>query len=132
MKEGLKMKTFKELGLSEDILETLAKRGFEEPTPIQEKTIPALLRGDKDVVGQAQTGTGKTAAFGLPMIEILSEQATVVQALVLAPTRELAIQVAEEINSLKGNKKLKVVPIYGGQSMDRQLRSLKQGVDIDD
>ena len=124
------MKSFNELGLSANILETLEKRGFEEPTPIQEQTIPAILKGNKDIVGQAQTGTGKTAAFGLPMIELLSDRSDAIQALVLAPTRELAIQVAEEINSLKGNKQLQVVPIYGGQSIALQLKSLRKGVDI--
>lgn len=124
------IKSFEELGLSEDTLKVLKKKGFEEPTPIQVQTIPAILEGTKDVVGQAQTGTGKTAAFGLPMIELLRERAKRVQALVLAPTRELAIQVAEEINSLKGKKKLSIIPVYGGQSIELQLRSLKKGVDI--
>jgi ATP-dependent RNA helicase DeaD len=124
------MKLFKELGLSEGTLKVLKKKGFEEPTPIQVKTIPAILEGDKDVVGQAQTGTGKTAAFGLPMIELLPERSNKVQALILTPTRELAIQVAEEINSLKGKKKLNIIPIYGGQSIELQLRSLRKGVDI--
>ena len=123
------MQSFEELGLSEDTLKALKKKGFEEPTPIQIKTIPALLHGDKDIVGQAQTGTGKTAAFGLPMIELLEKTKTV-QAIVLTPTRELAVQVAEEINSLRGKKKLSIIPIYGGQSIDMQLRSLKKGVDI--
>ncbi len=124
------MKSFEELGLSEETLKVLKKKGFEEPTPIQEKTIPAILEGENDVVGQAQTGTGKTAAFGLPMIEILPERSKRVKALVLTPTRELAIQVAEEINSLKGKKKLSIIPVYGGQSIELQLRSLKKGVDI--
>ena len=124
------MKSFKDLGLSERTLDVLKRRGFEMPTPIQEKTIPVMLQGNKDIVGQAQTGTGKTAAFGLPIIEMLPENAQFVQALVLTPTRELAIQVAEEIHSLKGNKNLTVVPIYGGQSIGLQLKSLRRGVDI--
>ncbi len=124
------MKSFEELGLSERTLNVLKLKGFEQPTPIQEKAIPAMLAGNKDIVGQAQTGTGKTAAFGLPIIEMLPENSHSVQALVLTPTRELAIQVAEEINSLKGNKKLTVVPIYGGQAIGLQLRSLRKGVDI--
>lgn len=124
------MESFESLGLSEKTLKILKRKGFEEPTPIQKKTIPAILAGEKDVVGQAQTGTGKTAAFGLPIIELLAEEATTVQALVLTPTRELAIQVAEEINSLKGKRKLSIVPIYGGQSIDLQLRSLQKGVDL--
>ena len=124
------MKSFEELGLSKESLEVLKNKGFEIPTPIQEQVIPCVLRTDKDIVGQAQTGTGKTAAFGLPIIELLEERAHAVKALVLTPTRELAIQVAEEINSLKGNKRLNVIPIYGGQSIELQLRSLRRGVDI--
>ncbi len=124
------MGSFEKLGLSNEALEVIRQKGFETPTPIQEKTIPALLLGKKDIVGQAQTGTGKTAAFGLPLIQLLMERSKHVQVLVLAPTRELAIQVAEEINSLKGRKKISVVPIYGGQSIILQLRSLQRGVDI--
>ena len=124
------MKSFEDLGLSPDTLKTLQRKGFETPTPIQAKTIPAMLTGEKDLVGQAQTGTGKTAAFGLPIIEMIEERSRTVQALVLTPTRELAIQVAEEIHSLKGKKRLSIVPIYGGQSISLQLRHLKKGVDI--
>jgi ATP-dependent RNA helicase DeaD len=124
------MESFEHLGLSERTLKILKKKGFEEPTPIQTKTIPSILQGDRDIVGQAQTGTGKTAAFGLPIIELLPEKSKAVRALVLTPTRELAIQVAEEIHSLKGKKKLNIVPIYGGQSIDLQLRSLKKGIDV--
>lgn len=124
------MKSFKNLGLSQKTLDVLVKRGFEEPTPIQEKVIPAILLGNKDIVGQAQTGTGKTAAFGLPIIELLSESSKTVGALILTPTRELAIQVAEEISSVKGNKNISVVPIYGGQSIGLQLRLLQKGVDV--
>jgi ATP-dependent RNA helicase DeaD len=124
------MERFKKLGLSDEIIDVLVKKGFEKPTPIQEQTIPAILCGTRDVIGQAQTGTGKTAAFGLPIIELIKESSRTVQALVLTPTRELAIQVAEEMHSLKGKKKLSIVPIYGGQSIDLQLRQLKKGVDI--
>lgn len=124
------MESFENLGLSEETLKVIKLKGFEEPTPIQVKTIPAILSGNKDIVGQAKTGTGKTAAFGLPMIELLQERSKTVQSLILTPTRELAIQVAEEINSLKGKKRLSIVPIYGGQSIDLQFRSLKKGVDI--
>jgi ATP-dependent RNA helicase DeaD len=124
------METFESLGLSEGTLKIIKQKGFEEPTPIQVNVIPAILQGTRDVVGQAQTGTGKTAAFGLPMIELMPEKSKTVQALVLTPTRELAIQVAEEINSLKGKKKLSIIPVYGGQSIELQLRSLKKGVDI--
>jgi len=82
----------------------LSKKGFEEPTPIQELVIPRLLSGTQDIVGQAQTGTGKTAAFGLPLIELLDDKSPFVEAIVLTPTRELALQVAEEMNSLKGKR----------------------------
>ncbi|BBE30270.1 RNA helicase [Tepiditoga spiralis] len=124
------MSKFEDLGLSETTLKALKKKGFEEPTPIQEKTIPVLLKGEVDLIGQAQTGTGKTAAFGLPLIEKLTPGAKHVQALILAPTRELAVQVAEEINSLKGRSKLSILPIYGGASIERQLNALRRGVDI--
>ncbi len=121
---------FRELGISEPTLKALAKKGFEEPSPIQALTIPVLMAGDQDVVAQAQTGTGKTAAFGIPIIEKLERKAKHVQALILAPTRELAVQIAEEMNSLKGNKALEIMPIYGGQSIELQTRRLRQGVDI--
>jgi ATP-dependent RNA helicase DeaD len=124
------MENFNKLGLSSNTIDALRKKGYEEPTPIQEKIIPLLLSGEKDVIGQAQTGTGKTAAFGLPLIEKLSAKNRNVQAIILTPTRELAIQVAEEINSLKGKKKICVAPIYGGQSIEVQLRKLKKGVQI--
>ena len=103
-------KTFEELGLSADTLAALQQKGFSEPSPIQAQTIPLLLAGDTDVVGQAQTGTGKTAAFGLPLIELLDDNNNKVQSLILAPTRELAIQIAEEINSFRGGKKLFELP----------------------
>ena len=124
------MGSFEKLGLSQEALKVLKHKGFEAPTSIQEKIIPKILNEKKDVIGQAQTGTGKTAAFGLPILELLSEKSKDVQVLVLAPTRELAIQVAEEIHSLKGKKKISVAPIYGGQSIDLQFRSLRKGVDI--
>lgn len=121
---------FKKLGLSQNCLEALEKKGFEEPTLIQEKIIPLFLGKDIDLIGQAQTGTGKTAAFGLPLIEKLKAGSRYPQALILAPTRELALQVAQEINSLKGNKNLQIAAVYGGQSIEEQLRRLHRGVDI--
>ncbi len=125
-----KLAKFKELGISEITLKALKKKGYEEPTPIQEKTIPVLLKGDLDIIGQAQTGTGKTAAFGIPIIERIQERSKTVQALILAPTRELAIQVSEEMNTLKGTRNLHIIPVYGGQSIDQQLTRLKKGVDV--
>jgi ATP-dependent RNA helicase DeaD len=121
---------FKNLGLSDAILKELQKKGFEEPTEIQEKVIPVLMTSNSDIIGQAQTGTGKTAAFGLPLIEKIEKKNNAVQALVLTPTRELAIQVSEEINSFKGKKKFRIIPIYGGQSITEQLRRLQSGVDV--
>lgn len=115
---------FKQLGLSKDILQALEQMGFEEPTPIQRETIPYALAGE-DVIGQAQTGTGKTAAFGIPMLEKLSRDKRSIQGLVIAPTRELAIQVAEEINRLGRKKNIQALPVYGGQQMGRQIRALK-------
>ena len=123
-------KTFNDLGLSTQVLEAINKKGFEEPTAIQSMTIPVMLRDDTNIIAQAQTGTGKTAAFGLPLIEMINTDTTTVQALILVPTRELAIQVSEEINSLRGSTGIKVVPIYGGQSIDEQFRRLKKGVQI--
>ncbi|MGE4423563.1 MAG: DEAD/DEAH box helicase [Pseudodesulfovibrio sp.] len=124
------MTSFKELGLSGSTLDALESKGFTAPTPIQALTIPKLLSGDRDIVGQAQTGTGKTAAFGLPVIEAAVEGAHHVQSLILAPTRELAIQVAEEIDSLKGGKRIRVLPVYGGQAIHMQLKALRRGVDV--
>ncbi|BBO17659.1 ATP-dependent RNA helicase [Candidatus Brocadia pituitae] len=125
-----KLEKFRTLGLSENTLQALEKKGFEEPTPIQQKTIPILLKGEVDIIGQAQTGTGKTAAFGLPILERIPEKSKTVQTLILVPTRELAIQVSEELNSFKGDKILQIVPIYGGQSMEEQLRRLRKGIDV--
>ncbi len=122
--------SFEDLGLSPEMLSAIKKKGFEEPTPIQKMTIPVMLRDDTNIIAQAQTGTGKTAAFGLPLIEMIETKAKSVQALILVPTRELAIQVSEEILSLRGRKNITIAPIYGGQSIDQQLRRLKKGIHI--
>lgn len=121
---------FKNLGLSDETIMALKEKGFEEPTKIQEECIPLLLQDNRDVIGQAQTGTGKTAAFGLPILEIVDPSEKAVQALILAPTRELAIQVADEITSFKGNRRIDVTSIYGGASIDVQLRRLRKGVHV--
>ena len=120
---------FKMLGLSDDTLEALREKGFTTPTEIQKLCIPLLLEEGTEVIGQAQTGTGKTAAFGLPIIETLDGDGSL-GALILCPTRELAIQVAEEIRSLEGRKKLVVEPVYGGASIENQIKKLKKGVDV--
>jgi len=123
------MTTFQELWIWEKTLAALDKKWFITPSPIQAQVIPLLLQGEKNVIGQAATGTGKTAAFGIPLIEKLTPGGKV-QALILAPTRELATQIAEEIDSLQGNKWLKVMAIYGKQSYEIQHRALKRGIDI--
>ncbi len=121
---------FADLGLSEQTLKAIERKGFTAPTPIQAACIPLLLKNKVDVIGQAQTGTGKTATFGLPILEIVESNDPVVQALILAPTRELAMQDAEEINSLKGEKHIHVTAIYGGASYSQQFRDLKNGCQV--
>ena len=128
--EEIKTTTFESLGLGERTLKAVKAKGFEEPSEIQAACIPLLLKEGTEVVGQAQTGTGKTAAFALPILETVDEEKKSVQALILTPTRELALQVSEEINSLKGDRKTEVTPIYGGASMEIQLRKHKRGVQI--
>lgn len=119
--------TFNDLNLSSDIKKAIEHMGFLHPTPIQIQAIPHILEG-KDIIGQAETGTGKTAAFGIPALEMVDITQKRVQVLVLCPTRELANQVAEEINLLSRYKDIKVQSIYGGQSIERQIRTLKKGV----
>ena len=126
----LNLTKFRELGLSESMIESLRQKGFEEPTPIQAKTIPHIIKNQKDLIGKAQTGTGKTAAFGIPIIENIVPDSGKIQALILAPTRELAIQVSEELNSFCGKNHTKVIAIYGGQPIERQIQRLRRGVDI--
>ena len=115
---------FKELGLAPKLLSAVERAGFEEATPIQSETIPLALAG-KDVIGQAQTGTGKTAAFGLPMLNKIDADNRVIQGLVIAPTRELAIQTQEELFRLGRDKKIRVQAVYGGADIGRQIRGLK-------
>ena len=115
---------FTELNLSPELLASVERAGFEEATPIQSETIPLALEG-KDVIGQAQTGTGKTAAFGLPMLEKIDPQLRQIQGLVIAPTRELAIQTQEELHRLGRDKKIRVSAVYGGADIGRQIRQLK-------
>jgi len=122
--------SFESLGLSEKTLALLKKKGFEEPTPIQALAIPLLLTGERDLVARARTGTGKTAAFGLPLVERLSEPSPHVRALVLVPTRELAIQVHAEVASLRHGAHPRTVAVYGGQAISLQMRSLERGVDV--
>ncbi len=122
--------SFSDFGLSEKILKAINELGYETPSPIQERTIPLILEG-RDIIGQAQTGTGKTAAFALPMLEKIDPKSKKVQALVLTPTRELAIQVAEAIHSYsKHVGRINILPVYGGQSITQQIRHLRKGVQI--
>jgi len=122
--------TFKELNLPTPLLQALEKVGYEKPSPIQAQAIPLLLQGH-DLLGQAQTGTGKTAAFALPMLANIDPEESFTQLLVLAPTRELAIQVAEAFQVYASfSKKIRVLPVYGGQSYDNQIRQLKRGVQV--
>ena len=120
---------FGELGLSNSLLKAIKRSGYEEATPIQEQTIPMVLNGD-DVIGQAQTGTGKTAAFGLPILEHIDPQNSAIQALIISPTRELAIQTQEELYRLGKDKRAKVQVVYGGADIRRQIKSLKHQPEI--
>ncbi|WP_101359416.1 DEAD/DEAH box helicase [Raineya orbicola] len=123
------MMKFTELNLSESLLKAVADMGFTEPSPIQKEAIPLALQG-KDIVGMAQTGTGKTAAFAIPSLEKINEKSKNPQVLVLCPTRELALQVSEEFEKLAKYKKIRVVTLYGGDPIDRQIRALKAGVQV--
>lgn len=121
---------FSDLNLSREVLQAIDDMGFESPSEVQEATIPLILEG-RDVLAQAQTGTGKTASFGIPMIEGIEDKRHDLQGLVLVPTRELARQVSDELKKLAKYKKfIKIVPIYGGADMSKQLRDLKKGADI--
>src|SRR5512145_1119003 len=121
---------FEGLEISRELLKAVEAMGFEEMTPIQAAAIPAVLKG-KDIIGQAQTGTGKTLAFGLPILESIYPKTKTCQAIILCPTRELAIQVAEELKSLlKFKRDVTVLAVYGGQPIDRQIRILKSGAHI--
>lgn len=126
----MKTTTFEDLDLSHALMKAVEDLGFEETTPIQAKAITHIMEGE-DVIGQAQTGTGKTAAFGIPILEKINPKERRPQALILCPTRELAIQVAEELKRLATYKKrIHTIPIYGGQPIERQIRSLKKGVHV--
>jgi len=119
------LKTFAEFGLEPKVLQAITELGFEESTPIQDKAIPIAMAG-QDLIGQAQTGTGKTAAFGIPLINKIPTSEERIVALIMTPTRELAIQVADEIGKLTKYKGLRSLPIYGGQEIGRQIRALKK------
>jgi ATP-dependent RNA helicase DeaD len=122
---------FEVFGLSEETLLAIEKKGYTQPTEIQKLVLPVALGTDKDIIAQAQTGTGKTAAFAIPILERIDFKVDKsIKALIVTPTRELALQIYEEIKSLRGNRKIKVATVYGGQSIERQLKDLAKGVDI--
>ena len=123
--------TFKDLGLSDDLLKAVTGMGFEKPSEIQEKSIPPLLDTERDYVGLAQTGTGKTAAFGLPMIQQIDTEYRAIQGLILCPTRELCIQIAKEMAQYaKYAEGVNIVAVYGGASISDQIRAIKKGANI--
>ncbi|HZX73635.1 MAG TPA: DEAD/DEAH box helicase, partial [Cyclobacteriaceae bacterium] len=125
------MKSFDDLGLSGQLVETIRQMGFETPTPIQEKAIPILLQGNTDLVGLAQTGTGKTAAFGLPLLQLVDAKNRDTQALVLAPTRELSVQITNDLeNFSKDLADFNITTVYGGASISDQIRKIKRGAQI--
>ncbi|MFZ3132340.1 MAG: DEAD/DEAH box helicase [Desulfosporosinus sp.] len=124
-----RLQSFGDNQLSKQVLQALSEMGFEEPSPIQIEAIPVALE-DLDIIGQAQTGTGKTAAFGIPITEKVNPKFQAVQALIVTPTRELAIQVAEEIAKIGKYRHVKPLPIYGGQPIDRQIRALRMGYQV--
>ena len=125
------MKTFEELGVAPEIRRAIEEMGFVNPMPVQEEVIPYLLGENNDIVALAQTGTGKTAAFGLPLIQKVDIDNVVPQSLVLCPTRELCLQIAGDLNDYsKYVDGLKVLPVYGGSSIESQIKALKRGVHI--
>ena len=121
--------TFKDLPISKETLKAIQKKGFKHPTEVQELSIPIIYQG-KDLIAQAQTGTGKTAAFGIPIVDKVDPRKKKIQALILVPTRELAIQVAKEIKDLGKEKKIFVLAVYGGKSIQHQIKFLKNGKDV--
>ncbi len=125
------MITFESLGIEEALLRSVSALGFTQPTPIQEKAIPVLLKGTKDFMGLAQTGTGKTAAFGLPLLQLIDKSDRFPQALIVCPTRELCLQIANDLDSFKkGAGQVFVTPVYGGTSISMQIKELKKGTHI--
>ena len=125
------MNIFNETGLNNELLRAVTRLGFEKPTPIQEKIIPAILNSSRDIIGLAQTGTGKTAGFGLPLIQNISIDDRSVQSLILCPTRELCMQITEDINSFASfTRGLSVLAVYGGANIAPQIQSLKKGAHI--
>ena len=127
----LSVSTFEALGIEEGLLQSIKVLGFTEPTPIQEKAIPVLLQGTKDFIGLAQTGTGKTAAFGLPLLQLIKKEDRFPQALIVCPTRELCLQITKDLTTFRSKKdNISVTAVYGGTSISMQIRDLKRGTHI--
>ena len=124
------MKTFRDLGIREDILEAIEKKGYQNPSPIQERVIPVFLTGDKDIIWQAQTWTWKTASFGIPLLQLIDSKSKTTKAIILCPTRELAIQVSDEINSFAPDNKISTLLLYGGNPIRDEIRELKNKPNI--
>ncbi|SDC44753.1 DEAD/DEAH box helicase [Niabella drilacis] len=125
------MATFESLGIEEGLLQSLQQIGFQTPTPIQEQAIPVLLQGTKDFIGLAQTGTGKTAAFGLPLLQLIDKSFPSPQALIICPTRELCLQIANDLEAFKQKKEnVHVTAVYGGTAISQQIREIKRGTHI--
>ena len=128
---GLFMKTFQELGVSPEILKAVVALGYEHPMPVQEQVIPLLLQQNNDVIALAQTGTGKTAAFGLPLIQKADISVKTPQAVVLCPTRELCVQISGDLTDYaEYSPDIRILPVYGGASIDHQIQMLRRGVQI--
>lgn len=131
IKNIIEVITFEEIGLEAGLLQSIQALGFSEPTPIQEKAIPVLLQGTKDFIGLAQTGTGKTAAFGLPLLQLINKQDRFPQALIVCPTRELCLQISSDLEKYKSkSERVQVTAVYGGASIVMQIRDLKKGTHI--
>ena len=125
------MNTFADIGIDNDVLKGLSSLGFQEPTPVQAQVIPLMLERQVDLVGLAQTGTGKTAAFGLPLIQLTNTNNRQTQGLVLCPTRELCVQVARDLEAFSRHVEgLRILAVYGGASMGLQIQALRKGIQI--
>ena len=122
----MSLSTFKSLGVSEETVAILTKKGYQTPTPIQSALIPVFFESDQDIIGKADTGTGKTGAFGIPLIDTIESNKKGVQAIAIAPTRELASQVAKELTIYKGRRRIDIIELCGGQGMKQQIDQLKR------
>jgi len=120
------MQTFQETGLKPELIESITEIGFETPTPIQEKTIPFILESESDLIAMAQTGTGKTAAFGLPILHKMDQNTHGIQTIILCPTRELCLQITSDIKTYASKMNFAVVPVYGGAPIYEQISAIKK------